>query len=77
MTCDVLTLCRADRRDFVQSFYRDLKKLNPMLPILVREASGATPKVYARYADGSEVSFETGALDKNQIMTKLESVVAP
>lgn len=72
-----LALCCAGRSEFVQIFYRDLKALNPMLPILVREASGVTPKVYARYADGSEASFETGALDKDQIAAKLESIVVP
>lgn len=37
------------RSDFVLSSYAELKKANPDLPILVREASGAEAKLIARF----------------------------
>ena len=36
-------------RSFLQRAYPTMKKHNPHVPILMREASGTQPKVYARY----------------------------
>ncbi|KAH7670067.1 NADH dehydrogenase [ubiquinone] (complex I) alpha subcomplex subunit 2 protein [Dioscorea alata] len=36
-------------REFVQKNYADLKRLNPKLPILIRECSGVEPQLWARY----------------------------
>jgi hypothetical protein len=41
------------RRDFVLASYADIKKANPTLPILVREAEGAEAKLIARYGEGA------------------------
>jgi len=38
-------------RDFVVSSYAELKKANPQLPILIREAQGAEAKLTARYGE--------------------------
>jgi len=43
-------------RDWIEQQYVPLKKANPEFPILIRECSGTTPKVYARYAEGRESS---------------------
>jgi len=37
------------RRSFVAKNYPILKKLNPSMPILIREAAGAEPKLIARF----------------------------
>ncbi|GAB1191429.1 hypothetical protein APSETT444_000602 [Aspergillus pseudonomiae] len=39
----------APTRTFLQRAYPTMKKHNPHVPILIREASGTLPKVYARY----------------------------
>lgn len=36
-------------RTFLNRAYPTMKKNNPQIPILIREASGTVPKVYARY----------------------------
>lgn len=36
-------------RAFVEKNYKELKTLNPKLPILVRECSGVEPQLWARY----------------------------
>ncbi|KAK8917083.1 NADH dehydrogenase [ubiquinone] 1 alpha subcomplex subunit 2 [Platanthera zijinensis] len=36
-------------REFVHRNYKDLKTLNPKLPILIRECSGVEPQLWARY----------------------------
>jgi hypothetical protein len=36
-------------RTFVEKNYKDLKSLNPKLPILIRECSGVQPQMWARY----------------------------
>lgn len=37
------------RRTFLQKSYPTMKKHNPHTPILIREALGIEPKVFARY----------------------------
>ena len=36
-------------REFVEKHYIPLKAANPKFPILIRECSGITPKLWARY----------------------------
>ena len=36
-------------REFVEKNYKELKTLNPKLPILIRECSGVEPQLWARY----------------------------
>lgn len=36
-------------RSFIENEYVNLKKTNPNFPILIREASGVQPKLFARY----------------------------
>ncbi|CAN1174771.1 NADH dehydrogenase [ubiquinone] 1 alpha subcomplex subunit 2 [Linum perenne] len=36
-------------RSFVEKNYKDLKTLNPKLPILIRECRGVEPQLWARY----------------------------
>ncbi|KAI1655859.1 NADH dehydrogenase, alpha subcomplex, subunit 2 [Daldinia decipiens] len=46
----------AATRTFLNRAYPTMKKNNPFTPILIREASGTLPKVYARYEFGKEKS---------------------
>ncbi|GAN01113.1 NADH dehydrogenase [ubiquinone] 1 alpha subcomplex subunit 2 [Mucor ambiguus] len=41
-------------RDFVAKNYVNIKKANPELPILVREASGIEARAFARFDKGIE-----------------------
>ena len=41
-------------RSFLTKSYPTMKKHNPHTPIMIREASGIEPKVYARYEFGKE-----------------------
>ncbi|KAG2196832.1 hypothetical protein INT46_001749 [Mucor plumbeus] len=41
-------------RDFVAKNYVSIKKVNPELPILVREASGIEARAFARFDKGIE-----------------------
>ncbi|KAE9611113.1 putative ribosomal protein/NADH dehydrogenase [Lupinus albus] len=36
-------------RAFVEKNYKELKTLNPKLPILIRECKGVEPQLWARY----------------------------
>ncbi len=45
----VLLTCVFFCREFVFGNYTDLKKANPLLPILVRECEGISAKIWARY----------------------------
>ncbi|KAK7729832.1 hypothetical protein SLS53_009130 [Cytospora paraplurivora] len=46
----------AATRQFLTRSYPTMKKHNPSIPILLREAQGTQPKVYARYEFGQEKS---------------------
>jgi NADH dehydrogenase (ubiquinone) 1 alpha subcomplex subunit 2 len=42
------------RRSFLMRAYPIMKHHNPHTPIMIREASGVEPRVYARYEFGRE-----------------------
>lgn len=44
------------RRSFLTRAYPTMKKNNPDTPIMLRDAAGTQPRVYARYAYGQEKS---------------------
>ncbi|KAK3901186.1 thioredoxin-like protein [Staphylotrichum tortipilum] len=61
-------------RSFLTRAYPIMKKNNPSTPIMLREAQGTLPKVYARYAFGQEKSESLEGLTDKQIeetVTKL------
>lgn len=53
--CWLLT-CVSCSRSFLTRAYPTMKKNNPQVPILLREAQGTLPKVFARYDLGRETS---------------------
>jgi hypothetical protein len=44
-------------RSFLARAYPIMKKNNPNIPIMLREAAGTQPKVYARYGQSSPLSL--------------------
>ncbi|CAK9140210.1 unnamed protein product [Ilex paraguariensis] len=62
-------------RTFIERNYKDLKILNPKLPILVREASGIQPQLWARYDMGMERGIPLEGLEEVQIWKALEELV--
>ncbi|RYP26752.1 hypothetical protein DL768_011587 [Monosporascus sp. mg162] len=57
----------AATRTFLTRAYPTMKKNNPHIPILIREAQGVLPKVYARYDLGKEKSQSLEGLSDKQI----------
>ncbi|KAL2830302.1 thioredoxin-like protein [Aspergillus cavernicola] len=65
----------AATRSFLNRAYPTMKKHNPHTPILVREASGTLPRVYARYALGKEQEAALSGLSDQQIEEKITQLV--
>uniref|UniRef100_A0A2P2K0V5 Ribosomal protein/NADH dehydrogenase domain-containing protein n=1 Tax=Rhizophora mucronata TaxID=61149 RepID=A0A2P2K0V5_RHIMU len=61
-------------RAFVEKNYRDIKALNPKLPILIRECSGIEPQLWARYDMGFERGIRLEGLNEEQISKALEEL---
>ncbi|KAI4356368.1 hypothetical protein L6164_000397 [Bauhinia variegata] len=62
-------------RTFVEKNYKELKTLNPKLPILIRECSGIEPQLWARYDFGVEKGIPLDGLTETQISKALEDLV--
>ncbi|KAJ7979700.1 NADH dehydrogenase [ubiquinone] 1 alpha subcomplex subunit 2-like [Quillaja saponaria] len=62
-------------RTFVENNYKDLKTLNPKLPILIRECSGVEPQLWARYDLGVERGIRLEGFTETQILKALEDLV--
>ncbi|KAL4865812.1 hypothetical protein BDV12DRAFT_144767 [Aspergillus spectabilis] len=65
----------AATRSFLNRAYPTMKKHNPHTPILVREAAGTLPRVYARYALGKEKEEALSGLSDQQIEEKITQLV--
>ncbi|KAF3961239.1 hypothetical protein CMV_014125 [Castanea mollissima] len=61
-------------RAFVEKNYKELKTLNPKLPILIRESRGIEPQLWARYDMGVERSVRLEGLSEAQILKALEDL---
>ncbi|KAJ9548325.1 hypothetical protein OSB04_020868 [Centaurea solstitialis] len=62
-------------RSFVEKNYKELKKANPKLPILIRECSGTEPQLWARYDMGVERGIRLEGMTEAQISKALEDLV--
>ncbi|KAH7845282.1 hypothetical protein Vadar_000308 [Vaccinium darrowii] len=62
-------------RAFVENNYKDLKTLNPKLPILIRECTGTEPQLWARYDMGVERGIRLEGMTEPQILKSLEELV--
>ncbi|KAK4055430.1 hypothetical protein OIO90_003268 [Microbotryomycetes sp. JL221] len=63
-------------RAFIQSSYPHVKKANPDLPILIREALGTPARAFARFERGVEkaVSLE-GVKSAEEVEQKIASLI--
>ena len=61
-------------REFVSSNYAGLKGANPKFPILVRECSGITPRVWARFAYGQEESVDLSNKSSAEVMKAIQAL---
>merc|ERR1712055_539170 len=61
----------AGARDFVEKHYVQLKLTNPKFPILVRECSGITPRLWARFGYGREESVDLSNKSSSDILAEL------
>ncbi|XP_052190317.1 NADH dehydrogenase [ubiquinone] 1 alpha subcomplex subunit 2 [Diospyros lotus] len=61
-------------RNFIENNYKDLKKLNPKLPILIRECNGVEPQLWARYDMGVERGIRLEGMTEAQILKALEDL---
>ncbi|KAI3801456.1 hypothetical protein L1987_29561 [Smallanthus sonchifolius] len=61
-------------RAFVEKNYKELKKANPKLPILIRECSGTEPQLWARYDMGVERGIRLEGMTETQISKALEDL---
>ncbi|XP_011089798.1 NADH dehydrogenase [ubiquinone] 1 alpha subcomplex subunit 2 [Sesamum indicum] len=61
-------------RAFIENNYKDLKTKNPRLPILIREANGIEPQLWARYDMGVERGIRLEGLNEDQISKALEDL---
>ncbi|KAG5080778.1 hypothetical protein JHK86_004843 [Glycine max] len=67
--------CKLTHKAFVERNYKELKTLNPKLPILIRECSGVEPQLWARYDLGVEKGIKLEGLSEAQIFKALEDLV--
>merc|ERR1712001_391824 len=58
-------------REFVEKHYVPIKLANPQFPILVRECSGITPKLWARFGYGREESVDLSNKSAADILTEV------
>ncbi|KAI0913114.1 NADH dehydrogenase, alpha subcomplex, subunit 2 [Ustulina deusta] len=65
----------AATRTFLTRAYPTMKKNNPHTPILIREAAGTIPKIYARYEFGKEKSQSLEGLSDKQIEEAVSTLV--
>ncbi|KAI1092880.1 NADH dehydrogenase, alpha subcomplex, subunit 2 [Rostrohypoxylon terebratum] len=65
----------ATTRTFLTRSYPTMKKNNPYTPILLREAFGTLPKVYARYEFGKEKAKSLEGLSDKEIEEAVTQLV--
>ncbi|KAH9875271.1 hypothetical protein J1614_004762, partial [Plenodomus biglobosus] len=61
------TQADCERRNFLTRSYPTMKKHNPHTPIMIREASGTEPTLYARFDFGKEKKVSLKGLDDKAI----------
>ncbi|KAH7075621.1 thioredoxin-like protein [Paraphoma chrysanthemicola] len=62
-------------RNFLSRSYPTMKKHNPHTPIMIREASGTEPTVYARFDFGKEKKLPLKGLDDKAIEQQVTELV--
>ncbi|CAG2179680.1 unnamed protein product, partial [Oppiella nova] len=62
-------------RDFIARHYPRVKQTNPDLPVLVREATGIEPKVWARFEYGRESNASLAGLNGDQVLQQIQDIL--
>ncbi|KAF7513589.1 hypothetical protein GJ744_008883 [Endocarpon pusillum] len=62
-------------RSFLKRAYPTMKKHNPHIPILIREATDTEPKIWTRYGRGKERSESLSGLSDKEIEDRVTSLV--
>ncbi|UZJ51315.1 hypothetical protein CBS101457_000635 [Exobasidium rhododendri] len=65
----------AGARQFLESSYKPIKKSNPSLPFLVREAAGTPARVFARFERGVEKHAELDGLSAQEVEKKMADII--
>ncbi|PPQ73511.1 hypothetical protein CVT26_010333 [Gymnopilus dilepis] len=66
----------AGTRQFVVSKYPVIKKHNPDLPVLIREATGTPARVFARFERGVERHVELENLSAPEVEAKVSQLLS-
>ncbi|KAH7890429.1 NDUFA2, NADH ubiquinone oxidoreductase 10.5kD subunit [Phlebopus sp. FC_14] len=66
----------AGTRQFVLSNYPIIKRYNPDLPLLIREASGTPARVFARFERGVEKHVELDNLSSSDVAAKVAQLLS-
>jgi len=64
-------------RQFAQTAYPYLKKHNPDIPILIREARGTPARVFARFGHGVEKHVELDGLSSSDVQARVTDLLGP
>ncbi|EIN05452.1 NADH dehydrogenase alpha subcomplex subunit 2 [Punctularia strigosozonata HHB-11173 SS5] len=62
-------------RQFIQSAYPAIKKANPDLPVLIREASGTPARFFARFEKGVEKHVELDGLSPSDVEARVAQLL--
>jgi len=63
-------------RQFIQSSYPTIKKANPDLPVLIREAAGTPARIFARFDRGLEKHVDVDNLSAADIEAQVSKLVS-
>ncbi|PWN38283.1 NADH dehydrogenase, alpha subcomplex, subunit 2 [Meira miltonrushii] len=66
----------AGARQFIESSYKSIKQSNPELPFLIREASGAPARIFARFDRGVEKHAELDGLSASDVEKKVTELIS-
>ncbi|KAG6376796.1 NDUFA2, NADH ubiquinone oxidoreductase 10.5kD subunit [Boletus reticuloceps] len=61
---------------FIVSEYSFIKKHNPDLPVLIREATGTPARVFARFERGVEKHVELDNLSSSEVASKVAQLLS-
>ncbi|KAF5310123.1 hypothetical protein D9619_010379 [Psilocybe cf. subviscida] len=65
----------AGTRAFIVSKYPTIKKHNPDLPVMIREATGTPARIFARFEHGVEKHVELDNLSAAEVEKSVETLL--
>uniref|UniRef100_A0A158R5B8 NADH dehydrogenase [ubiquinone] 1 alpha subcomplex subunit 2 n=1 Tax=Syphacia muris TaxID=451379 RepID=A0A158R5B8_9BILA len=61
-------------RDFIEHDYVPLKRANANFPILIRECSGISARIFARYKEGVEKCVSLEGFSRQKVLNTIEEL---